>query len=175
MSVNGGTRQGKALFAFILKKKKKQFSTTASENPSVPPCVGGLAGEAAREPPYRALLRVAEGKQVCSSPKWGICNLRAGGLRLDEGNHAVSFQRGVVDCAWWGGHGTTATLLSTVPARLRLRVGVQEGELRLPRLPCFLHLSPKCFISQASAAAQCRAGLGKSRSSIHWRWFFKAD
>lgn len=141
----------------------------------MPPCVGGVVGEVARELLYRTLLCVAEGKQVCSSPKWGICNLWAGGLRLDEGDHAVSFQRGVVNCAWRGGHGTTATLLSAVPAQLCLRVGVQEGKLRLQRLPCFLHLSPKRFISQVSAAAQCRAGLGKSCSSIHWRWFFRAD
>lgn len=125
--VRGGARQGKAkiLFASLLKKKKKkQFPTTVSENPSVPPCVGAVAGEADGEPLCRALLRAVEGKQVCSYPKWGFCNPSARGLGPDEWDHAASSQRGAVKCARCGGDGTAATLPRTIIAhggRIRVR------------------------------------------------------
>lgn len=47
------------------------FPRSVSENPSVPPCVGAVAGAAAAEPLRGALLRVAEGNQALSSPESG--------------------------------------------------------------------------------------------------------
>lgn len=68
MPVRGGTRQGKGknpLVSLLRKKKKKSFPRTVSENPSVPPCVGAAAGEAAGE-----LRLLSEGCWDARAMRW---------------------------------------------------------------------------------------------------------
>lgn len=76
--------------------------------------------------------------RFAATQKWGVCNLSAGGLGLDEGDPAVSSQRGATKCVCCGGHGTAATFPRTIIAhggRIRVRCFYirSEREKEIPR------------------------------------------